>query len=364
MRKILSVFLAFLIIVVSIPVVYGANIFDGFVYETNENGTYTITGYRDFYTDYVNIPTKINNTDVTAIGSGAFQSKGNINSVRIPETVTSIGSMAFYGCKNLTSVIIGANVKSIGAKAFNSCTSLTGVNLRNVEILGEYAFYGCTALTELYCGNSLKVIGQRAFHSCTALSSDYLNWGSTLIYIGDYAFSGCTTISSLKLPDSLGYIGNSAFKGCAALSSVTFGSGELEIAPYAFENCIALTEITIPANVKTIGRYAFALREIATTEFSHSVSISCSIYSGGLTYAQAHGLPVYIIETQQHISLFGDIDGNGIIDTTDSRLILRIAASLDVLPSEDTLFIIDFNNNGVVDTVDAQRTLKIAAGII
>lgn len=362
MKRILSVFLALLLIAASLPVVYGASIFDGFVCEINDNGTYTITGYRDFYTDYANIPAKINDIEVTAIGNGAFQSKSNLNTVRIPGTVTTIGAMAFYGCRNLTSVIIGDNVKSIGSKAFNSCTSLTGVNLKNVEVLGEYAFYGCTSLTELFCGNALKVIGQRAFHSCTALN--FINWGSTLIYIGDYAFSGCTAVTSLNFPDTLGYIGNSSFKGCSALASVNFGSGELEIAPYAFENCVALTQITIPANVKTIGRCAFALREVTSTEFSHVINITCSLYSGAIAYAKSHGLSVNIIETQQSNVQFGDADGNGVINTNDAYLILRIAAAIEYTPEEESFFLIDLNSNQLIDTGDAQLALKKAAGII
>ena len=362
MKRFLSVFLAFLLIAVSLPVVYGANIFDGFVCEINENGTYTITGYRDFHTDYANIPAKVNDIEVTAIGNGAFQSKNNLNTVRIPETVTTIGAMAFYGCRNLTTVIMGANVKSIGSKAFNSCTSLTGINLKNVEVLGEYAFYGCTSLTELFCGNALKVIGQRAFHSCTALN--FINWGTTPIYIGDYAFSGCAAITSLRFPDTLGYIGNSAFKGCSALTEVIFGSGELEIAPYAFENCVALTQITIPANVKTIGRCAFALRETTSTEFTHTINITCSLYSGAIAYAKIHGLSVTIIETQQSITLFGDADGNGIIDTNDAYLILRIAALIEFPPEEGEFFLLDLNCNEVIDTGDAQLALKKAAGIV
>ncbi|MBO5065508.1 MAG: leucine-rich repeat protein [Clostridia bacterium] len=362
MKRVLSVFLAILLIAVSLPTAYSASIFDGFVCEINENGTYTITGYRDFHTDYANIPAKINNIDVTAIGPGAFQSKSNLNTVRIPETVTAIGAMAFYGCPNLTTVIIGDNVKSIGAKAFNSCTSLTGVNLKNVEILGEYAFYGCTSLTELFCGNALKVIGQRAFHSCTSLN--FIKWSPTLIYISDYVFSGCTAITALNFPDTLAYIGNSSFKGCSALASVAFGSGELEIAPYAFENCIALTQITIPSNVKTIGRCAFALREATSTEFSHSISITCSLYSGAIAYAKAHGLSVYIIETQQSVTLFGDADGNGIIDTNDAYLILRVAAAIEFTPDEAEFFLLDLNCNQVIDTGDAQLALKKAAGIV
>lgn len=362
MKRIFSIFLSVLLIVISLPVVYGASILDGFVYEENESGTYTITGYRDFHTDYANIPAKINNIDVTAIGTGAFQSRNNIVTVRIPETVTTIGSMAFYGCKNLTTVIMGDNVNTIGSKAFNTCTSLTGINLKNVETLGEYAFYGCTALTDLNCGNALKVIGQRAFHSCTAL--EIIKFGLKLVYIGDYAFSGCTAITSVNFPNSLGYIGNSAFKGCSALASVSFGSGELEIAPYSFENCIALTQIRIPANVKTIGRCAFALREATSTEFSHTINITCSLYSGAVAYAMSHGLSVTIIETQQTVALFGDADGNGIINTNDARIILRVAAALEYAPSGNAFIVLDINCNKVIDTEDAQLALKKAAGII
>ena len=96
MKRFLSLFIAVMLIISSVPFGYAA-IYDGFVYSENDDGTYTITGYRDFYTDYANIPAQINGVDVTAIGSGAFQSKNNLNTVRIPETVTTIGAMAFYG---------------------------------------------------------------------------------------------------------------------------------------------------------------------------------------------------------------------------------------------------------------------------
>lgn len=361
MKRFLSVIIALMLIISSVPFGYAA-IYDGFVYTENADGTYTITGYRDFHTDYANIPSQINGVDVTAIGASAFQTKNNINTVRIPETVKTIGSLAFYGCKNLATVIMGDNVTSIGAKAFNSCTSLTGINLKNVQILGEYAFYGCTSLTELHMGNALKVIGQRAFHSCSALS--LIKMCDSLLYIDDYAFTNCIALTDLKFPDKLGYIGNSAFKGCSALSGVTFGSGDLEISGYAFENCIALTQITIPDNVNTIGRYAFALRENNTTEFSHGITITCNLNSAALDYAKLYNCPVYISEIDRTVSAFGDVDGNGKVDTTDAKLVLRIAASISTLSSEDELFLYDMNNNGIIDTGDAQLLLKKAAGII
>ncbi len=360
MKKVLSFLLSAVFIMATVTVAFAAN-YNGFVYTENSDGTYTITGYNDFHSDLVNIPAQINGVDVTAIGNGAFQTKSNITIVRIPETVTSIGSMAFYGCKKLNSVVIGENVTTIGAKAFNSCTALTGINLKNVQLVGEYAFYGCTALEELYCGNALKVVGKNAFNKCTNLT--FIKMCDTLLYIDDYAFAGCAGITSLKFPNQLGYIGNSAFKGCTALSSVTFGTGELKIVSYAFENCTALTEITIPDNVIEIGRYAFALRETSSNEFSHNIKITCGMNSAAIIYAKTHSISVIVNGTEQSFSNFGDFDGDGQVTTNDAYRLLRIAASLEPSPDEETVFLCDINANYVIDTNDVRAVLRIASGL-
>lgn len=361
MKKFLSVILALTFIITTASIAFAAN-YNGFVYTENANGTYTITGYNDFHAELVSIPAQINGKNVTAIGNGAFQTKTNIQTVRIPETITTIGSMAFYGCKKLTSIVMGENVASIGAKAFNSCTALTEINLKNAEILGEYAFYGCTSLEKIFLGTSLKVIGKNALNKCTALTTIVMS--ENLLYIDDYAFAGCIGLTSLTLPDKLGYIGNSAFKGCSALSSVTFGTGELKISSYAFENCIALTEITIPDNVIEIGRCAFALREANSNEFSHNIKITCGMTGGAMVYAKTHGISVIINGTEQSFSNFGDIDGDGKLTTNDAYKLLRIAASLEPSPDEDTVFVCDINANNIIDIDDVRAVLKIASGLI
>lgn len=360
MKKLLSLLLATVIIITSAGMVLGAN-YNGFVYTANGDGTCTITGFNDFRAELVNVPSEINGLKVSAIGNGAFQTKNNLQTVRIPETVTSIGSMAFYGCKNLTSVVMGDNVKSIGAKAFNSCTALTEVNLKNTELLGEYAFYGCTSLQKIFMGTALKVIGKNAFNKCAALTE--IKMSDTLLYIDDYAFAG-VGVSTLKFPDTLGYIGNSSFKGCSALSSVTFGTGELKIASYAFENCVSLTEITIPDNVIEIGRCAFALRETGSNEFSHNIRINCSMTGGALIYAKIHGLTVTINGTEQSFENFGDYDGDGSVTTKDAHSLLRAAACLIPYPDEDTVFLCDMDGNGIIDTYDVKIVLKIASGLV
>ncbi len=360
MKKVLSIFLAVVLSITTASVAFGAN-YNGFVYQENTDGTYTITGYNDFRTELVNIPAQINGVNVTAIGNSAFQSKNNIQTVRIPETITSIGSMAFYGCKKLTSVVIGDKVTTIGSKAFNSCTSITEINLKNVELLGEYAFYGCTSLEKIFLGTSLKAIGKNAFNKCAALTE--IKMSDTLLYIDDYAFAG-VGITSVEFPDKLGYIGNSAFKGCSALSSVTFGTGDLKIANYAFENCVTLTEITIPDNVIEIGRCAFALREANSNEFTHNIKINCGMTGAAIIYAKVHGISVTVNGTEQDFENFGDIDGDGAVTTNDARRLLRINARLEPTPDEDIIFICDMNCNGKIDTYDIKAVLKIASGLV
>ncbi len=361
MKKALSICLALVIIALSASVALGAN-YNGFVYTANEDGTYTITGYNDFHTDVVNVPEKINGVKVTAIGSGAFQTKANITTVKIPDTITSIGAMAFYGCKKLNSVVMGNGVISIGSKAFNSCTALTSIHLKNVQIVGEYAFYGCTALEEINCGGSLKVIGKHAFNKCAAVTK--LKLCETLLYIDDYAFAGNIGLTALTLPDSLGYIGNSAFKGCTALTSVEFGSGDLEIAGYAFESCSALTQIDIPDNVIKIGRYAFALRETYSTDFTHNIAINCSSTSAAVIYAKNNRLTATVDGIEYSFSNFGDYNGDGKVTTKDANALLRVSASIDPTPDQSVIINCDINNNNMIDTMDIRNVLSIAAGLV
>ena len=89
-------------------------------YFTFSNGT--ITGYTGTDTDVV-IPCKINNTDVTEIGSGAFWDD-ELTSVIIPDTVLTIKDGAFVNNK-LTSYEIPDSVITVSGGAFNNSPNLS-----------------------------------------------------------------------------------------------------------------------------------------------------------------------------------------------------------------------------------------------
>lgn len=358
MKKILSLTLALLLIILSFPFASALK-YDYFTYVDNGDGTCKITGYNDFYSDSVTIPKNINGLTVVSIAG--FRQKNSLQSVYIPETVEEICAQAFYNCKKLSSVSIGTGVKTIGKSAFYGCVELTSVNLRNTEILGEMAFQGCSELNFVNCGNALKSIGTRAFWNAKKI--DFLKFSPTLEVIGDYAFANCELIPSLTFPDSLKSIGLSAFSNCLAVEAITFGKGELSIGAYAFENCTLLTEVTIPENVISIGRNAFAFRETNSTQSSHPVLINCHLGTAGVIYSIKNNAPVYIIELGRTVDNFGDIDNDGAVTTVDARKALRLASAMEQGITDEMLLLGDLNLSGGFDLEDANIILERAADI-
>ena len=158
--------------------------------------------------------------------------EGRSEDYTIPGSVTNIGSGAFDSCGNLTSITILGSVSSIGDGAFANCFSLTNAAIADGVIsIGDSAFWGCTSLTNVTIPNSVISIGSDAFASCFSLTNARIG-------------NGVTNIT------------DRAFDSCASLSSVTMGNSVISIGFAAFDNCTSLTSITIPASVTSIGDYA------------------------------------------------------------------------------------------------------------
>ena len=148
------------------------------IWYTSSDGN-VVAPYRES-----SLPTIVSNTyvdgkgvikfasDITSIGTNAFNGCKSLTSVMIPNSVTFIGSGAFYGCSGLTSINIPNSITSIGKQAFKGCSSLSSVIIPNsVTIIRDWAFNGCTGLTSLTIGNSVKNIARQAFNGCSGLTS-------------------------------------------------------------------------------------------------------------------------------------------------------------------------------------------------
>ncbi len=60
---------------------------------------------------------------------------------------------------------------------------------------------------------------------------------------------------------------------------------------------------------------------------------------------------------------FGDVDGNGKVQATDARRILRHAAKVEMFTDEQSLFLADIDGNGKIAAADARRALRMASRI-
>lgn len=119
-----------------------------YTYVILEDGTAKITAYNGADVD-VTVPDKIEELDVTVIGAGAFDQKGDIESLVIPGSVKELETDAVNFCTKLESITINEGALSeIPGSAIKNCTALTTVNLpSNVTSIGTFAC--CTALENI-----------------------------------------------------------------------------------------------------------------------------------------------------------------------------------------------------------------------
>lgn len=66
--------------------------------------------------------------------------------------------------------------------------------------------------------------------------------------------------------------------------------------------------------------------------------------------------------TEEPTVLYGDMDLNGKVETTDACLILRISAGMETV-SDDLFVIADMNSDGIISVEDAVLALRAVAGI-
>ena len=305
---------------------------DGLYYSL---GTTTATLVKDQTSDQSKYKTYINVTipasvyynnytyPVTTIGSSAFESCSNLQSVTLPNSITAINSSAFYYCTklgsvnlpegltsisqyafykcNLDTIIIPSTVSSIGSKAFqgNATTSVTWLPVNcsissddsapfystssqiksftfgpNVEVIPAYLCKYMSLLDTVVLPPSVRSLGQCAFMYCTSLKS--INLPVTQKTLPVSFFEGCSSLESIELPATLTKISTYAFYGCTKLANVNLHEGLTSIEQSAFYNC-KLTSVTIPSTMTSIGNGAFKSNPLTTVVW---LPADCSIGTG------------------------------------------------------------------------------------
>ncbi len=177
-----------------------------FTYETAENGTARITGYKGADA-IVAIPETLGGKTVTELAGWTFYDNDAVRAVRIPSGVTSVEKSAFYSVPSLRAIDIAD-----GNTAYRSVDGVLYTS--DGKRLVRYP-EGCPDKSYTV-PNGAEVIGEDAFSLCTNLTSVTLPEG--VLLIDDHAFSMCMYLETVTLPDSLVRIGEGAFAMCGSLT--------------------------------------------------------------------------------------------------------------------------------------------------
>ena len=234
----------------------------GYVGEINIPSSVTTLGegafiYTQYLTGTVDISTVTRVLDsVPDLTLSLFSSSGLTKCI-LPALMTNIPADTFSSCSNLKELENVSNITSIGSSAFQSCISLETISFPNVQTIDVETFRDCTALRSIDWGNSLQTIGNYGFYRCTALDGT-LTFPSTLTTIGEEGFQYCSGIDALVFDDCPVNINRYAFEYCSSIQSVDFGSQLRSLGNCVFRgNSTINGTITIPSTCTSIASYVF-----------------------------------------------------------------------------------------------------------
>lgn len=247
-----------------------------YTYTENEDGTITLTGFKDTNSQGVNSsmqdikPTKLGSMNKANVQKMDTTLKFKDNTWALPSSidgkrVTKISGDAFNN-KNISAIlIISPFVTEISDGGGTYSTGYYGAFSNNkisimatpwsLTNIGSYAFQS-NLLPKLVLKDVVKTIGVNSFAGNKLVSIDT---GNGLQTIGGGAFSGNNgTLTKVVLGNSLTEVPSGLFAGFSLLSDVTLGTNINKISAGAFSSDRALTNIEFPQSLRTIEGGAFS----------------------------------------------------------------------------------------------------------
>ena len=385
------------------------NNFGGIYYTVKDDGTVKITNCSPDST-IINIPNKIDGKEVTEIDFSALHNIPDIKAVTaddknkyfssvdgvvfnkskdtliffppgkttdnylIPESVKKIQPLAFENCIGVSGVTISKKLSRVDDKAFENCKSLKEISIPdNITEIGEDAFKNCKSLRKVKISDNVIEIGSGAFEKCISLESVNIPKGVSTINTDTFYF--CSSLKQIEIHRNISYIDGNAFSlsglesitvpssvngiswafcYCSNLKEVKIEEGVSWIDDYAFEYCTSLEKAEIPRSVDYIGEDVFL--------GSDNIVIYGYRDSQAEIYANKNNIPFTSIGNSSQFSILGDVDGDGIITSADSLLILRQSVQLENF-DDLHLNLADVDNDGSVTSADALEVLRYSVGL-
>ena len=220
----------------------------------------------DLFRDSKVLKTVVGYEKATSIGNSAFMGCSTLESVSLPTNTTRIPSKAFWGCKVITISNLSelTQLTTIGSSAFQDTGYLNFVLPDTVTTIEANAFQsafkdGDGGSFVINRTSQLTTIGASAFEDCRKMPKNvYIP--STVTSIGAKAFTKCYTLETLE-----------NFENCQ-ITTIQDGT---------FQYVTNLKTIKIPESVTTIGT-AFADNNYLTLVYIPSTVTSIAdTFTGG-----------------------------------------------------------------------------------
>ncbi len=200
----------------------------------------------------------------------------------VPSQITEIGSSAFNNCVSLTKITLGENTTKLGSSAFKK-TGLISVNLPNtIESIGQEAFSGST-IEEINIPASLKDanFGTKVFYDCKSLTTVDFSSAIGLTKLPANTFENAMNFRYGKntngetidfvIPSNIVDIGASAFKNTGFVTLV-IPNTITKLGSTVFSNCKNLKYVDYQAKIMAATMFQYC-KALTTVKFSDSTDI-------------------------------------------------------------------------------------------
>ena len=330
-------------------------------------------------------------SSVTKIEDGAFSGCSKLTEVKIPSSVTNIGYSAFWRCSNLTNIEIPFGVVKIEDGTFSGCSKLSEVKIPNsVTSIEHFAFEGCNSLGVIEIPSSVASIEENAFDTfegliIKGLKNSYAEvyakaQNISFVYINTFSSNNGISVSyesegeesNLILQSNLLKKGDDAYQKINLLHRIVDKNISPEDVIFQAYDITLTNELQFPVQPENMVTVKIPVPEGYRSE-------NCKIYhveeNGNLTNMNAEYFENYLTFQTDHFSIYlitetelreqgsviyGDINGDGEVNTKDAVLLKKYLAGYEALTFDRVAA--DVNGDGEVNSKDAVRLLRHLAG--
>ena len=225
-----------------------------------------------------------------------------VTSVTFPTNLTTIGTFAFNSCTNLALTSLPDSVTTIGNYAFQNCTNLALTSLPDsVTTIGAYAFFKCTNLALTSLPDGITSIEAQTFRMCENLKN--ITIPARVTTIDAYAFANCSGLTEVRFEGTPSSILQTSFRLCNNLISikVPWAEGAVANAPWGATNATITYNYTGSDDTEDTPGEEVATFSVPTFDGSHAVFgdenrgyIEC-YSSGTLTFASSGTVDIFAV---------------------------------------------------------------------